>query len=88
MNLREGYSYKDREGTIWNCYQYDGDWSWCRNTKDDAPGLFTFDGRYTTTNEMPFDLIEDLGPTTPEDEAEMRMNEWYENRGYLVDPND
>lgn len=89
MQLREGNSYKDREGTVWNCYQhsvYDEGWSWCRSTKDDGPALFNPDGGYLPfgMGEHDFDLVEDLGKTTPEDEHEMRMNDWYENRGYLA----
>jgi hypothetical protein len=67
MNLREGYSYKDREGNIWDCYQhsvYDIGWSWCRNRNDRLPGLFTGAGYYTNDAPHPYDLVEEVGLTT------------------------
>jgi len=87
MRIEEGNSYKDRRGVIWNCYQhsvYDEGWSWCRDSSDNAPGLFYSDGSYTITNKMPFDLIEDLGPTTQEHEAEMLAHPYYTQRGYMA----
>ena len=63
MYLKEGRSYKDREGSIWICEQasvYDGGCLWCRDERGDR-WLFTGDGRYTYfDNDHPYDLVEEL----------------------------
>ncbi len=69
LGLREGYTYKDREGNLWDCYQhsvYDAGWSWCRNRNDGLPGFFGPSGDYTPGDEHPYDLIEEVGETPPE----------------------
>lgn len=84
--MKEGYLYRDREGTLWECYQhsvYDAGWSWCRNKDDNLPGFFDAFGQYTPGMDHDYDLVEEVGPV--EDAAEASMNSWYENGGYRND---
>lgn len=81
--MEEGRSYRDREGTVWNCYQhsvYDEGWSWCRNANNGMPGFFDAWGQYNPGTDHDYDLVEDLGVTSAVDQAELSSNEWYVDR--------
>ena len=88
--MKKGHFYRDREGTVWECYQhsvYDEGWSWARNKYDGLPGFFDAFGNYAPGMEHAYDLVEEVSELyeTPTEKA---TNDWYENGGYLAGRHD